>query len=90
MGEWQDATAHVGSFQICAEQIRVRQPDAVQKCATHVYSNQWHMIGVEFVEGLHASAAAALALSRVDDLPSLVVLLLLAVARFGEIENDGN
>src|SRR5260370_41837553 len=45
---------------------------------------------MQLLQSLDSASAASHALRRIDHLPGLIMLLLPAVAGFGEIENDGD
>src|ERR1700749_1737041 len=64
--------------------------NALQKCGRSINTDKRHFVGIQFLERFDATAAATLALRRVDDLPRLVVTLFDAIARFAEVEDDAD
>jgi len=86
IGRLQVGVAQVGRFQAGAEQICALEVDALQEGAAGVHTHQRNMVQIQFLESFDPAAAAALALGRVDDLPRLVVFLLLTVAGLREVE----
>ena len=83
----QNAVSGVGCTEIGSIETCVRQSDSLQKRARNVHAHQRNAIRVKVLQSLDPAAAATFALGRVNDLPSLVILLLLTVTRFKTVEN---
>src|SRR5580698_9823167 len=93
IGEGEVDAAKIAVAQVCgtevgAQQAGVFQIEPLQKGRRNIDADQRNSVCIQLLQSLDSAPAAALALGGVDDLPSLVVALLDAVAGLGEVEDD--
>ena len=69
-------TSHVSRAKVRSEQVCSAQINTLEERAPNINTHQRHAVRMEFLQRVNSSATASLSLCGVNDLPSLVMLLL--------------
>jgi len=92
IGKLQSGTLEAASSDICRTNIRsieifVVQLDTLKERAADIDPHQRYSIFAQLLQGIYSPSGTSFALSRVNDLPRLVMLLLDPVSAFREVGN---
>jgi len=88
IGAIERAVACINGAKVSAREFRLLKVNALQEGMRKVDPDQSDSISIQLLQGLGPTPTAALALSCIDDLPCLIVLLFDPVRCFPKIDND--
>ena len=88
IGAIERAVARINGAKFSAREFRLLKVNALQEGMRKVDPDQSDSISIQLLQRLGPIATAALALSCIDELPRLIVLLRDPVRCFSKIDND--